>query len=294
MGTHLSAIPGPAIEFQHHLPGVTVRADRRERQPIISVWQGKPVTKGTIRSKLDGATADGDLRAGFSRAINHQFGVEVEPEPSLSGELAAGRAENLRPRTTGQAGDFGARDFRTRDTRASLCRSADRGNGELSRALQQRKDFLGAWQLLLYEGPANDLRQRAFLNRRPFLDRRSCRNSRRGRHRVQCRHGGNCNRDRCLVWCCRRPGDCRDRPGCFCAQPRLRKRFDRDERRGSRRWQRKRERHRRRCRLSRPSPCGRQPGRWWGQWLRGGLESDGLHLERSLLSRVFGGSRDRV
>ena len=101
---------GPAIRF--------IGGNREGRQFVLSVGQGEAEAEGPVGPELDGASADGDLRVGFRRAVKDQLGVDVEPEtlscPARRRQTGWSRLEKLE---MPPMGDVAQRKLRHRHAR---------------------------------------------------------------------------------------------------------------------------------------------------------------------------------
>src|SRR5882672_1519688 len=105
MSLHLSFICRASMKLKPGLARVTSRRTGSHRKLVMSVGQGEPIAEAAIGPKPDRPSADGHPRIGFGRAVDHQFGIDIEPETFPLLLLAAQGTGNPRLLATGGAGN---------------------------------------------------------------------------------------------------------------------------------------------------------------------------------------------
>src|SRR5438874_1712572 len=97
MRSDFAAVFSAPAEFQFRRATVgLVGGNGGDRQFVLAVGQREAEAEGTVRTKFDLAPANRDLRLRIGRAVDDEFGVDVEPEsfPALGASKRTGDARN--------------------------------------------------------------------------------------------------------------------------------------------------------------------------------------------------------
>src|SRR6267142_1990384 len=81
MRPNLSRMFGPTPEIQLRLALVVGRRCGSYSKVILAIRQGKVKAEGPIGTQLDGPPSHCNLRVRFRRAVDNEFGIDVEPKP---------------------------------------------------------------------------------------------------------------------------------------------------------------------------------------------------------------------